>query len=115
MRNWSKEYNGTRNDVNPLLNTSLRELIALFALGQTDCIVAKIVDGVPSSKECITQDSKGTSRLREVHPHEATDAGALDLQNVVVGSNSEVVAREGEGEVGKRATLLAINGVLTVP
>lgn len=85
----------------------------LFRLGQTDCVVAQVVHAVVPTKERITQDGQGANGLGEVHAHEAADARALDLQNVVVGTDSEVVATEGKGEVGKRVTLLTFDGVLS--
>ena len=84
----------------------------LFGLGQTDGVVTDIIDTVPAAQEGISQNSKGTHRLREVHAHEAADAGALDLQDVVVGANSELVTAQGEGEVGQRVPLVAIDTVL---
>jgi hypothetical protein len=72
----------------------------LFRLSQTDGVVTDIIDTVPATQEGVTQNSKGTHRLGEVHAHEAADAGALDLQDVVIGANSELVATQGEGEVG---------------
>lgn len=92
---------------------SHRVLGNLFRLSQTDGVVTDIIDTVPAAQEGITQDSKGTHRLGEVHAHEAADAGALDLQDVVVGANSELVTTQGEGEVGQRVTLVALDTVLT--
>lgn len=85
----------------------------LFGLGQTDGVVTDIIDTVPAAQEGIAQNSKGTHRLGEVHAHEAADAGALDLQDVVVGANSELVAAQSEGEVGQRVPLVALDTVLT--
>lgn len=84
----------------------------LFRLSQTDGVVTDIVDTVPTAQEGITQDSKGTHGLGEVHAHEATNARALDLQDVVMGANSELVATQGEGEVGQRVTLVTLDTVL---
>jgi hypothetical protein len=87
----------------------------LFGLGQTNGVVANVVDTVPAAQEGVTQDSQGTHGLREVHTHEATDAGALDFKDVVVGANLEGVAGQGESEVGQRVPLSTVNGVLAVP
>lgn len=81
-------------------------------LSQTDGVVTDIIDTVPAAQEGITQDSKGTHRLGEVHAHEATNAGALDLKDVVVGANGELVTTQGEGEIGQRVTLVTLDTVL---
>jgi hypothetical protein len=87
----------------------------LLGLGQTDGVVAKIIDTVPAAQEGVTQDSQGTHGLGEIHAHEATDAGALDLENIVVGTNLEGVAGQGEGDVGQRVPSGTVHGVLAVP
>jgi hypothetical protein len=38
----------------------------------------------------------------------------LNFQDVVVGGDGEVGARQGEGQVWKRVTLIAFNGVLAI-
>ena len=86
----------------------------LLGLGEADGVVADIVNGVVFPEESVTEDDEGTSRLRDVEAHERADAAALDLKDVVVRADGEVVAGEGEGEVGERVTLLALNGVLAV-
>lgn len=90
-----------------------RALGNLFRFSQTDGVVTDVVDTVPAAQEGITQNSKGTHRLWEVHAHEAADAGALDLQDVVVGANGELVTTQGEGEVRQRVTLVTLDTVLT--
>lgn len=92
---------------------SHRALGHLFGLGQTDGVVTDIIDTVPAAQEGITQNSQRTHRLGEVHAHEAADAGALDLQDVIEGANSELVAAQGEGEVGQRVPLVTLDTVLT--
>lgn len=92
-----------------------RALERLLGLGKADGVVANVVDTVPAAQERVTQDSQGTDGLREVHAHEAADAGALDLQDVVKGADREGVAGQSEGEVGQRVTLGTVHGVLTVP
>lgn len=84
----------------------------LFGLGQTDGIVTDIINTVPATQEGITQDGQRTNGLREVHAHEAADAGALDLQDIIIRTNSELVTSEGKGEIGQRIPLLTINAVL---
>lgn len=85
----------------------------LFGLGQSNGVVAQVVDAVPLAQECVTQDGQGPHGLGEVHAHEAADARARDLQDVVVGADGEVVAGEGEGHVRQRVTLLTLDGVLS--
>lgn len=87
----------------------------LFGLGKTDGVVAQVVDAVPTAQESITQNGQGTNGLREVHAHQRADAGALDLKDVVVGSDGEVVASQGEGEVGQTSALVTVDSVLAVP
>lgn len=72
-----------------------------------------VVHAVPLAQECIAQDGQGTNGLGEVHSHEAADAGALNLEDVVIGADGEVVAGQGEGEVGQAITLIALHAVLT--
>jgi len=48
------------------------------------------------------------------HSHEAGDARSLNLKNVVVWSDAEVVATEGEGHIWETVTLLALNSVLSI-
>jgi hypothetical protein len=86
----------------------------LLGLGETNGVVADIVDRVVFPEESVTEDNKGTSRLRDVEAHEGADAAALDLKDVVVGADGEVVAGKGEGEVREGVTLLALNAVLAV-
>lgn len=87
----------------------------LFGLGKADGVVAQVVDAVPPAQESITQNGQRTNRLREVHAHQSADARTLNLEDVVVGSDGEVVASQGEGEVGQVGALVALNGVLAVP
>lgn len=86
----------------------------LLGLGETNGVVANIVDGVVFPEESVTKDDERASRLGDVEAHEGADAATLDLKNVVVRANGEVVTGEGEGEVGERVTLLALNSVLAV-
>jgi hypothetical protein len=86
----------------------------LLGLGQTDGGITQVVYRIPLPQESIAKNSKGTYGLREVHTHEGRDARALDLKNVVVGSNGEVVSGERKGEVGQTVTLVALNRVLAV-
>ena len=58
---------------------SCRLMTCLLRLGKANGVVTKIVDGVPSPQERVTEDSEGTHGLREVHTHEGRDAGALNL------------------------------------
>ena len=87
---------------------------SLLGLGKTNSRVADIVDRVPPPEEGVTEDSKRTNGLGEVHAEESRDTRSLNLEDVVVGTDGEVVAGQGEGEVGQTVTLVALNGVLTV-
>lgn len=76
-------------------------------------MVAQVVDTVPLAQESVTQNGQRTHRLGEIHAHEAANAGALDLQNVVVSGDGEVVAAESESHVRQRVTLLTLDSVLS--
>jgi hypothetical protein len=89
--------------------------IGLLGLGEADGAVAQVIDAVPLAKESISKDGERTDRLGEIHAHEGTDARSLDFQNVVESGDGEVVSTQGNGKVGKRVTLGAVDSVLTVP
>lgn len=84
----------------------------LLGLGQTNGVVAKVIDAVPFAQERVTKNGQRADGLGEVHSHEAADARALNLQDVVVRSDSEVVAAQSECEVRQRVTGSTVNGVL---
>lgn len=86
----------------------------LLGLGKTNSRVADIVDRVPPPEEGVSENGKGTYRLREVHTEEGGDTRSLDLEDVVVSTDGEVMAGQSEGEVGQTVTLVALNGVLAV-
>ena len=86
----------------------------LLGPGKSNAARTKVVNRVPPPQECVAEDGKGSDWLREVHAHEGRDAGALNLEDVVVGGNGEVVTGQSEREIGKRPTLRTVNGVLTV-
>jgi hypothetical protein len=81
---------------------------------ETDSRVAHVVHRVPLPEESVTENSKRTGRLREVHSHESRDARSLDLKNVIVRVDGEVVASERESKVGQTVALAALDRVLTV-
>ena len=87
----------------------------LFGLSETNGAVAKVIHTVPLPQESISQDGQGADGLREVHTHEGTHAGALNLQSVVVRGDGELVAAQTKSEVGQGRTLLAVNIVLAQP
>lgn len=87
----------------------------LFGFGQTNSALAQVVDRVIASQERVTKDGKWTNRLREVHSHEAADAGAGDLQSVVVRSDGEVVAAKSESDIRERVPLGTVKSVLAIP
>lgn len=84
----------------------------LFGLAEADSAVAKVVHAVPLPQESITQNSQGAGGLREVHTHKGADAAARHLKDVVVRGNGEVVAAQGEGEVGQGGALVTVDRVL---
>jgi hypothetical protein len=86
----------------------------LLGLGETNGVVANIVDRVVFPEESVTENDQGASRLGDVEAHEGADAAALNLEDVIVRADGEVVPGKGEGEVGKRVTLLALDAVLAV-
>ena len=51
----------------------------LLSLGETDGVVANIVDGVPFPEESITKNGQRSYGLREVHTHQGRNAGSLNL------------------------------------
>jgi hypothetical protein len=85
-----------------------------LGLGETDAVATEVVDRVVSAEEGITKDGKRTSRGRNIEAHEGRDTRALDLKDVVVGGDGEVVTGQGKAEVGKRVTLVTLDGVLAV-
>ena len=93
---------------------TLRIAHRLLGLSKTNSRVADIVDRVPPPEERVSEDSKRTYGLGEVHAKERRDTRSLYFKNVVIGPDREVVAGQGEGEVGQTVTLVALNGVLAV-
>lgn len=87
----------------------------LFGLAKLDNIVAQVVNTVPLAQEGVAQDGQRACRSREVHAHEGADAGALHLQDVIVGGDAEVVTSQVEGEVRQTVPLRAVNRVLPGP
>lgn len=87
-------------------------LYHLFGLGEANSAVVKVIHAVPFPQERVTQDSQRANGFGEIHADEGADAGALDLQGVVVGSDREVVATQGEGKIGQRRTLVTLDRVL---
>jgi hypothetical protein len=97
-----------------VLSRSVSIIKCLLGLGKTNSVVANVVDRVVFPEECVTENDKRSSRLRDVEAHEGADAATLDLKDVVIRTNGEVVAGKGEGEIGEGVTLLALDGVLAV-
>lgn len=83
-------------------------------LGKADGTLLQVVDRVPSSQEGVTENGKWAGWLWEIHAHEGGDTASLDLKDVVVWTNSEVLATKLEGDIWERVALLAVNGVLSV-
>jgi len=52
----------------------VRLVQVLLCLGQTDSIVAEIIDRVPTAEEGITKDGQWAYWFWEIHSHEAGDA-----------------------------------------
>lgn len=86
----------------------------LLGLGETNGVIANVVDRVPPAQESVTENGERAGGLGEVHAHKGRDARALDLEDVVKGGNGEVVASQGKRQVGQTVTLVTVNGVLTV-
>lgn len=90
------------------------EVNDLLALGETNGTLALVINAIPGSEEGITEDGERANGLGEIHSHEAADTGSLDFKDIVKGSDGEVVAGEGEGDIRKRVTLAAVERVLSV-
>lgn len=93
-------------------------LVVSDRLGETDALVAIIVDGVVSTENGVTENPFDFHLGREVHFNETGEAGGRsegvgDLDNVVRGSESERSASNGEGDIGKRGNEVAINDRLS--
>jgi hypothetical protein len=80
---------------------------------QSDRVGAKIVNGIVSSQERVTQNYEWASWLWNIHTGKCGDAAAASFEDIVKGTDSEVRLVECEGKVRKTVTLLALNGVLT--
>lgn len=83
-------------------------------LGQTNGVLAEVVNRVPATQEGISKDDERANRLGEVHALEGGNTAARDLQDVVVRGDAEVVASKGEGNVRELGALVALNRVLAV-
>lgn len=92
--------------------------IALRGRGKADTLVAEIELGVVRTHEDVSQDPQRASRRRDVKADEAGEALGLarlrHLEDVLVGREREVLAREGDRHVGHRAHLVAVDGRLAV-
>lgn len=86
----------------------------LLGAGQTNGVLAEVVDRVVPSEESIAKNNKGTNRLREVHALEGRDTAAGNLEDIVSGGEAVVGSRKGEGDVGKGLALVTLNRVLAV-
>ena len=86
----------------------------LLRLGKTDAVASDIIDGVPPPEESITENSKRAHGLGEVHTHEGRDARTLDFEDIVKGTDGEVVAGKCESEVGQTVTFITLNSVLSI-
>lgn len=62
----------------------------------------------------VTKNGERAGGSGEIHAHEAADAGALNLENIIIRRDGEIVATEGEADVGERITLLTFHRVLAV-
>lgn len=86
----------------------------LLGAGQTNGVLAEVIDRVVPSEESITKNNKRTNRLGEVHALEGRDTAAGNLKDVVGGGEAVVGSGEGEGNIGKGLALVTLNGVLAV-
>lgn len=87
----------------------------LLGAGQTNGILAEVIDRVVAAQESVAQDDKRTSRGGDIHALEGRDTGALELEDVVSGGETVVGASQVEGDVRKRLDLFALDSVLAVP
>ncbi|KAH8635642.1 Vacuolar protease A [Alternaria alternata] len=115
----SADYNSLRvdswgRDKQPAVSYPHSTTTVLLGLGKSDSRVTEVVYRVPLPEESITEDSKRSYWLGEVHTHEGRDARSLDLEDVVESADGEVVAGKSEGEVGQTVTLVTLNRVLAV-
>src|SRR4051794_8460730 len=83
-------------------------------LRQTNAGASNVIHRVPLPQECISKNSKRADGLGEVHTHKGRDTRSLNFQDVIKGTNSEVMACKREGEIGKSITLVAFYGILSV-
>src|SRR5271154_3982421 len=86
----------------------------LLGLSKANSVVAKIVNAIPSTQEGVAEDGQGAYWLWEVHSHEAADARALNLKDVVIRTNGEVIAGKSEAHIGQGVALVTFNSVLSV-
>jgi len=94
--------------------TTTETCSSLFGSSEANSSLAKIINGIPLSEECVAKDCQWAYGLGEVHSHEAGNARSLDLKNVIMSSNAEVVAAQVERDVWQITTLIALNSVLSV-
>lgn len=81
----------------------------LLGLCKTDSRVAQVVDRVPLPEESVAENNKRSGRFGDIHTHESRDARSLDIENVVIGVNSEVVSSKLESKVGQTVALAAVD------
>lgn len=87
---------------------------ALLGASKANGVLAKVIDGVVAAEESIAEDDEGTSGGGDVHTLEGRDAAARDLEDVVRGRERILGTSEAKGDVGKRALLGAVDGVLAI-
>jgi len=90
-----------------------REL--LFRLREPNAVFPEIVDGVILSQKGVADDPDGAEGGRNVDALEGRDTCSLGVQDVVCGGETEVVAREGECDIGEGGDFVAVYGVGSVP
>lgn len=87
-------------------------LICLFSSGQTDGVLAEVVDRVVAAEESISKNDERSSGGRDVHALEGGNAVSRDLEDVVACGQAVLGTSKVECDVGERTDLVALNGVL---
>lgn len=87
-------------------------LLQLFSSGQTDGVLAEVIHRVVAAEESISKNDERSSGRRDVHALEGGNTVSRYLENVVAGGQAVLGTSKVECDVGERADLVALNGVL---
>lgn len=83
-----------------------------FGSGQTDGVLAEVVDRVVAAEESISKNDEGSSGRGDVHALEGGNTVSRYLEDVVASGQAVLGTSKVECDVGERADLVALNGVL---